>query len=169
MVPPLFSLYQQFTSFGRTIGSDNAAVWFWKRMSRSPQNKDLVSNVDVERSVKFCAAWNLKPSNGPFIVVTSTYPDESALTKGLPADTAVFQLGNMSADKISNLLYELVDDFVQNRRVATPAPDAPPQNPTQLVSLLEAVQRIVNNVGCAWTFKISAGPVSTEVHACQKK
>ena len=169
MTPPLFALYNQFKSFGRTIGGDHAAVWFWKKMSRSPLNDDLVSNVDVERSVKFCAAWNLKPSAGPHVVVTSTYPDESVLPKGLPANSAVFELGNMTADKISDLLAKVVDELVQNKPVATPAPAASPQNSTELVSLLQAVQRLVNNVGCAWTFKISAGPVSTEVHSCQQK
>jgi hypothetical protein len=163
----LYSLYDQFTSFGRTIGTDNLAVWFWKKTSAKLSNSALVSNVDVERSVRFCKAWSLTPSAGPHVVVTPTYPDESALSKGLPANTAVFELGNMKTVQISDLLAKLVDELLQNKRVEAPAAAAAPTS--GMISLLQAVQRIINNVGCAWTFKISAGPLATEVHSCQQK
>ena len=59
----LFHLYREFSSFGRTIGDDNLAVWFWKSKERS-DNPNLAENVDVERSVRYCKALGLKPSEG---------------------------------------------------------------------------------------------------------
>jgi hypothetical protein len=49
----LYALYQAFDRFGRTIGRDNAAVWFWKAR-RAADDPKLAENVDVERSVQFC-------------------------------------------------------------------------------------------------------------------
>jgi hypothetical protein len=74
----LNDLYRQFENFGRTIGDDNVAVWFWKPSGKAgaPEARD----VDVERSVRFCQAWKLKPSASPHVVVTSTYPDETHLS-----------------------------------------------------------------------------------------
>jgi hypothetical protein len=83
----LFSLYQKFQNFGRTIGDDHLAVWFWKD-TRIATDPNLAANVDVERSVRFCKALRLKPSEGPHIVIMASYPDES----NLPKDFASFQL-----------------------------------------------------------------------------
>src|SRR5439155_20203190 len=46
----LYSLYQMVRNFGRTIGDDNLAVWFWKETKRT-DDPNLADNVDVERSV----------------------------------------------------------------------------------------------------------------------
>src|SRR5260370_38038010 len=97
----LDDLYRQFKDFGRTIGDDNLAVWFWK--SRSVEtDRALAQNEDVERSVRLCEAWKLKPSAGPHLVVTSTYPDESHLTSGLAGNRAVYALGNMKPTDIAS-------------------------------------------------------------------
>lgn len=162
----LYGLYQQFENFGRTIGDDNAAVWFWKskRLARDPA---LAENVDVERSVRFCLAWKLKPSEGPHLVVTTVYPDESSLSSGLPKGSAVYGLGNMSPKEISGLLAKLTDELVEKGRV-----DSPPAAASQQalwVRLLNATQQTINSFGCAWTFKIEAGPVNADLHACKSE
>jgi hypothetical protein len=107
----LYALYQAFDRFGRTIGRDNAAVWFWKAR-RAADDPKLAENVDVERSVQFCQAWKLKPSEGPHLVVTTAYPDETNLSSGLPKGSAVYSLGNMSSKDISGLLANLTDELV---------------------------------------------------------
>ena len=91
----LLQLYRQFQSFGRAIGDDHAAVWFWKSNSYEHNDAALAQIVDVERSVRFCQAWKLIPSEGPHLVITSTYPDEAHLSTGLPKDSAVYKLGDM--------------------------------------------------------------------------
>ncbi len=160
----LYQLYQQFQDFGRTIGDDHVAVWFWKTRS-GIGDAALAKNVDVERSVRFCQAWKLTPSKGPHLVVTSTYPDEDALSSatGLPKNSAVFELGNMNPKEISDLLANLTDQLIAKGSVPDSTTNA---KPTLWVRLLEATQRTINNFGCAWSFKIDAGPVSADLHSC---
>jgi hypothetical protein len=160
----LFQLYKQFKNFGRTIGDDNAAVWFWKNTAPAIDST-LAQNVDVERSIRFCQTWKLTPSKGPHLVVTSTYPDEDALSAGLPANSAVFELGNMTPKQISDLLANLTDQLIAKGSVAASDPTAPTK-PDLWVRLLEATQRTINSFGCAWSFKIDAGPVSANLHSC---
>ncbi len=159
----LIDLYEQFDSFGSAIGDENAAVWFWKKDSDSHLSASLARNVDVQRSVRFCRAWNLKPSAGPHLVVTSTYPDESKLSSGLPKDSAVFEFGKMSSKEISDLLAKLADDLLEERHVAPVATEA---RSAWWVRLLEATQGELSSFVCAWSFKIDAGEVKAEVHSC---
>jgi hypothetical protein len=155
----LHELYQRFWNFGRTIGDDNLAVWFRKSAIPSHYRYPwLAQDVDVERSVRFCTAWKLEPSAGPHVVVTSTYPDETHLTSGLPEKSAVYELGNMSSKEISALLAGLTDKLIEGRGV----------EPVEAwVRLLAATQRTINKFGCAWRFEIHAGPVIANLHSCQ--
>lgn len=159
----LYALYSQFKNFGRTIGPDNDAVWFWLRDAHA--DSDLAKNVDVERSVRFCQAWKLKPSAGPHLVVTCTYPDESSLSSGTPKDTGVYELGNMKSNEIGHLLASLTDALLEMRgrsySLSTPN--------YFWEGLLESTQRLINSFGCAWSFKVDAGPVNASLQACQTK
>jgi hypothetical protein len=162
----LYKLYLQFQNFGRAIGEDHLAVWFWKALS-PVGDRDLAKNVDVERSIRFCQAWKLKPSAGPHLVVSSTYPDESELSAGLPKNSAVFELGKMAPKDISSLLAGITDELVERGRLDHPA--TPSEAPAGLwVRLLEAAQRTINTFGCAWSFKVEAGAVSADLHSCQR-
>jgi len=164
----LYGLYRQFQSFGRTIGDDNAAVWFWKEKRHVGADSSLAENVDVERSVRFCQAWKLTPSEGPHLVVTTVYPDESSLSAGLPKGSAVYGLGSMSPKDISALLAKLTDDLIGKGQLeSTPAAGTTPL--ALWVRLLDATQRTLNSFGCAWTFKLDAGPVNADLHACKSE
>ena len=162
----LYNLYMGFESFGRAIGDDNLAVWFWKSGERHSSVRPFASFVDVERSVRFCQAWKLKPTSGPHIVFLSTYPDENHLSSGLPKQSAVFALGAMKQSQISDLLGKLTDQLVLTGQVVSTAP-ADPQQLSPFVRLLQAVRQDINGFGCAWTFKVNAGPASADMHACQ--
>src|SRR6266850_8239395 len=85
----LLELYKQFQIFGDAIGRDNAAVWFRQPGNHEHSNAFLPTGVDIDRSIRFCEAWKLKPSEGPHIVIMSTYPDEAHLTSGLPKEHAL--------------------------------------------------------------------------------
>jgi hypothetical protein len=169
----LYDLYVQFQAFGRAIGDDNAAVWFWKSDGYERSDASLAKILDVERSVRFCQAWKLKPSEGPHLVITATYPDESHLAAGLSQDHAVYALANMSPPDISSLLAKLTDQLVVNGKVAASSNEVPPgaANRTPHVSLwvqlLAATQQTLNTFGCAWSFKVSAGPVSADLKSCK--
>src|ERR1017187_3075454 len=84
----LYRLYKEFGRFGQAIGDDNLAVWFWKH--QQVVDSKLAANIDIQRSDKFCTAFKLDQAHGPYLVVTSTYPDESNLSSGLPPNSAVF-------------------------------------------------------------------------------
>jgi hypothetical protein len=179
----LYNLYQQFLSFGRAIGNEHAAVWFWTSTSFTRSDAALAKIVDVERSAKFCQAWKLTPSEGPHLVITSTYPDESKLSSGPPPDTAVYKLGDMSPPDITKLLTSLTDQLIASGRVEAPAtalptsgneagggapvPPPPPPPPSLWVRLLAATQQTINTFGCAWSVKINAGPVSADLKSCK--
>jgi hypothetical protein len=157
----LFSLYQQFQNFGRTIGDDHLAVWFWKD-PKSPYDPNLAANVDVERSVRFCKALQLKPSQSPEIVIMANYPDES----NLPKEFAAFQLGLMSPTDISGLLAKLSDQLLLTGKL-DPTQTADVQG-RLWIRLLSAAQRVIGDFSCAWSLKIATGLLSAELHSCQK-
>ena len=154
----LFHLYREFSSFGRTIGDDNLAVWFWKSKERS-DNPNLAENVDVERSVRYCKALGLKPSEGPHLFVTSTYPDS---TKP-PKDFADFSLAKMSPGDVATLLLKVTDELVAHGRIGNQAEIA--GAPESIwVKLLEATQRTIGKFGCAWSLKVQTGFLTADLH-----
>jgi hypothetical protein len=159
----LKELHDAFRAFGETIGPDNAAVWFWKR-PYDPST--FTENLDVERSSKFCRAFGLQPSQGPYVFVTSTYPDETNLPTHLPPNSAYFALGDMQSPKISELLSHLADELVKGGPV-NPNSAAENVQPTGTwVRLLVAAQRTLKGFGCAWTFKMQAEGIEAQLHPC---
>ena len=164
----LTQLNKAFQAFGNTIGHDNLAVWFWKHQYQAATT--TLDDVDLERSSKFCAAYNLAPSKGPYIVVTSTYPDDSHGLGKLPPNSAWFQLGSMKPAEISDLLAALADKLVANKPLGQ-GDGAQPATETVAswdVRLLGAAQQLLNRLGCAWTFKIEAEGVKAEMQSCTR-
>jgi hypothetical protein len=167
----LVSLYSDFQLFGEAIGHKNAAIWFWKGFVPHTLYQILPANIDLDRSKKFCNAWHLAPEKGPYIVVTSQYPDEDRLTPISASDNAVFALGSMKRSDIESLL-EGLSGSIRNAKQEAPAtqPAQPGQTATQpsmWVTMLTAVQQTISKFGCAWTFKIDAGPVKADLQSCK--
>jgi hypothetical protein len=164
----LLDLYLQFHEFGRTIGNDNAAIWFLKSVS-THDDTGLSNNTDVERSVRLCRAWDLTPSEGPHLVIT-TYPDESLLSSRipphLPEKSAVYKLGTMSPEDISKLLAKITDGLVKRGQIEDLLSNPPSVAPPLWARLLEVTQQTIKSFGCAWSFKIDAGPVKADLHSC---
>jgi len=111
----LKKLYNQFEAFGKSIGPDHLAVWFW---SQNIRNDQYYKAVDVIRSAAFCAKLKLPPSKGPYLLVTTEYPGAGLLdTPGsvLPAkleNSEVLELNNLDAAEITRLLSALADKLV---------------------------------------------------------
>lgn len=158
----LYALYQQFQNFGRTIGDDHLAVWFWKD-KKYANDPNLAANVDVKRSARFCKALQLKPSESPHIVIMASYPDES----NLPQEFATFRLAKMTLPDVSGLLGKLSDQLLLQGKV-DPAAISEVQG-RLWIRLLSAAQQVIGNFGCAWSFKINTGVLSAELHSCQKQ
>jgi hypothetical protein len=162
----LAQLHKSFQAFGETIGRDNLAVWFWKH--RYDSSKTKLDDVDLERSSAFCSAYGLPPSHGPYIVVTSSYPDVSRPSGKLPPNSAWFELGAMKPSQISDLLARLADQLTANKMPQQDTGTPTAANLAWDVRLLAAAQGLLNRVGCAWTFKIEAAGVSAEVQSCTR-
>jgi hypothetical protein len=188
----LANLYHKFQAFGRSIGDDQAAIWFWRTNVRDGWENTMTASqaIDVERSIHFCQAWKLKPSEGPFLVVTAVCPDEKNLSNGVPDESAVFQLGSLTPTQISVLLSKLTDSLLMSGKVdaslSPPPPVTPPAGdsttsrtgehdpvPSAPVStalwvrMLAATQQIIGEFGCAVTLKINAGPLSADLNSCK--
>lgn len=100
-------LYDQFRALGRTIGSENAAVWFW---IRRPQWRTdaVIDNVDVERGVAYCQRFKLPPSGGPYVLTTTTYPESASDA----ADHSALALSGRNSEEIQKLLAALGDQLL---------------------------------------------------------
>jgi hypothetical protein len=97
-------LYEQFNAFGRAIGSEHAAVWFW---DKQPTTGSYVEAIDVERSVAYCSRHRLAPSGGPYLLLTDGHPDK----EGAKA-TMVLGLAAKTPAEIAQILESLTDDLV---------------------------------------------------------
>ena len=84
----LHDLYDRSRAFGRVIGKDHLAVWFWKR-DAPLHDPALAENVDVERAVAYCQMLKLKPSEGPFL--------RSSLSSPLRIDATILPLNGLPA------------------------------------------------------------------------
>ena len=96
----LSSLHASFEAFGRAIGDDNAAVWFWRIQ---PDMEDgLADDVDIERSAQICGQLGLLPSASPHIVLASKWD----------RDHFIISLGGLDAEGIKKVLTSLTDRVV---------------------------------------------------------
>jgi len=112
-------LYDQFEAFGKAIGRDHVAVWFWSQ--NIWQDSFFYKAVDVIRSAEFCEKLKLAPSGGPYILVTTEYPGTGLINDSstfLPTQLQHYytlSLNNRSADEVMQLLTRLADEIVANR------------------------------------------------------
>jgi hypothetical protein len=112
-------LYDQFQAFGRAIGPDNVAVWFWSQDNL--QDSIYYKAVDVIRSAEFCEKLQLAPSNGPYILVTTEYPGAGLINDSstfLPAKLksyCIISLNNKGADEVMRLLSRVADKITAAR------------------------------------------------------
>jgi hypothetical protein len=106
------ALYEQFMGFGRALGREHAALWFWNRVpTKIAGNPMLVSYVSANRHQAYCQKLGLDPFVGPHIVVTRTYPDLSAEI----VPDVVIAFDNLRPDDIDPLLRRLTGQIVQDR------------------------------------------------------
>jgi hypothetical protein len=111
----LGTLYRQFQAFGKAIGQDNLAVWFW---SQKPQRGELRDAMDTVRAAAFCKQLKLKPSEGPYVLVMTTYPGKCVMSDypgSFPqsgTNLLVIKLNGTDATATGRLLADLADKLV---------------------------------------------------------
>lgn len=160
----LEQLYYQFINFGRAIGDDHDAVWFWRSAVSLPNpGPGLGAKVDVERSAKFCKAFNIKPSSSPSVLITDTYPDPAKPSKKY----AVYELGGMKPNDISALLASVTDQLLLQGKVSPPTNDASVSDGI-FARLKLATEQLAHDFQCQFSFEITTGPVKTKVNPCPK-
>jgi hypothetical protein len=161
----LANLYRRFKSFGDAVGRDNLAVWFWKRQTPVDDTR-LAENVDVARSAEFCGVLQRAPSGGPYLVVTTAYPDLAAF----PKDRAIFELGGLQPADLAKLLNTLTDQLLLQRRVevagATAAGAAGGAASSLWIRLLESARQSMIGFGCKVKLQIDTGLLSAELREC---
>jgi hypothetical protein len=89
-------------------------VWF---LSEPLQANQFKKTVDVERSVAFCQSINLRPSEGPYVVVMREYPGKCIVSdpNSFPKKSVrflVIKLDGTGATKTGKLLDRLVDQLM---------------------------------------------------------
>ena len=96
-------LYRQYKAFGDAIGPRNLAIWFWKQSANAP-SADL---TDVSRSSQYCEKYKLLPSESPFVLITTQYPDEANV-----GDRYIVKLGGLDAKESALALAKLTDQIL---------------------------------------------------------
>src|SRR5262249_39650482 len=87
-----------------TTGRAHAAVWLYKDLSFGRDS------LDIDRHVRYCRKFGLRPSDGPFIVVTTINPDR--WTDDQPRVTISFS--GQSAGMVSKRIQRLNDAIAAN-------------------------------------------------------
>lgn len=103
----LLELWLNFNSFGRAIGRDHVAIWFWN--SSSPDFENLSEHLDVQRHAFYCQSFGLLPTESPHIVVTLMHPDEAAQMNALPEQHFVASMNGLGVEEAQKLVGTLAD------------------------------------------------------------
>jgi len=164
------NLYWQFKVFGDAIGKENLAVWFWREKA-STRDPRLAEKIDVARSAEYCRVLERKPSEGPFLVVTTAYPDLGAF----PRDRAIFEFGGADPTSLAKTLNWLTDRLLLEKKIdlarlaiekPSGQPASLPSEQNVLIQILEAGRRAIIGLGCSVKLSISAGFFNAETRGC---
>lgn len=114
----LVKLYDAYYMFAAVSGLRHAAVWF-ERKPTSSEEKYRVDDLDIERSARYCEVFQLPPSGGPYVVVTTTHPDRwqpSLPTNGNKGDPAIIlAFDDLNPGQAIDLLSKLNDQLAKNK------------------------------------------------------
>jgi hypothetical protein len=125
---------------------------------------NLAEYVDVERSAEFCKVAGLRPTEGPFVVVTSDYPSlESFPDEG---HRSVIALGGREPKALENLLGDLTDSLLLTGKV-DPG-NYPVLGDPLWQRLLDAARSSLVEFGCGVAPKIKVSVVSVELIGCPR-
>jgi hypothetical protein len=114
----LVDLQVRYIAFGKTTGPAHAAVWFEPFIPSLIREDGKVlswsivpGSVDIEQNIEYCRRFNLIPSDGPHIVVTTIHPDR--WQAGDPA--VVLAFAGRAARDIQAQLSKLNDQIAAGR------------------------------------------------------
>jgi hypothetical protein len=158
----LKGLYAQFEAFGRAIGDDNAAVWFFKKLPEA--GRSIAEDTDVERCVRYVQLYGLKASRSPLILVVAAKPDEGktaypSLEKKLDS-YYVIEMNGLSAGRQSQVIAELTDQFVAQHMSAKAFASMDQWN--LIHRTIAAVSKPIAEIAQHISIKFKSGPFEME-------
>lgn len=103
----LRDLQVRYKAFGDTTGPRHAAVWFESVVA----GRQVTGSIDVNRNVEYCGKFQLVPSEGPHVVVTTVHPDQWKLGDS----KIVLAFAGRSAQDIQDQLSKLNDQVAAQR------------------------------------------------------
>ena len=116
----------------------------------------VADNVDVARASAFCAKSKLKPNSGPYLIFTTTYPDENAA----PSAFSVIELGS-TADQIGRLLERLGNQLVTDGSSKT-GNSCTRRAPTIRNAWYDATRHALSSLGFAFPVSVRTPTLSLE-------
>jgi len=143
------SLWPEFTGFGRAIGDNHLAVWFWRQEPRWG-TEELVEDLDVERAARYCDTYGLRPSRSPHVLVTTTYPTVDERVE----EYIVLELAGAEPGEIGDFLGELADALF-----ADDLSSLDPKSGGFWASLFEKIRGPIRRLGNDITITIESGPL----------
>jgi hypothetical protein len=129
----IVALFEQYRAFGDAIGPRNLAIWFWKEPAPEPS----AELTDVSRSSEYCERFKLLPSNSPYVLVTTQYPDAQEV-----GDYFFVRLNGLDSADSADLLAKLTDQLL-----VTGLDQAGLDASTRWQRSLAAVIAVVSSVG----------------------
>lgn len=146
------TMWRAFTGFGRAIGDDHLAVWFWRRAPRWG-GEELVEDVDVERATRYCDLYDLLPSRSPHVLVTTSYPTLEERVE----EYGTVELAGAEPGEITQFMISLADALY-----ADDLARLDPQTETFWFRLFEAIRAPIRRLGEDVAVTIESGPLKLE-------
>lgn len=148
----LENMWQAFTGFGRAIGDDHLAVWFWRRQPRWG-TEELVEDVDVERATRYCDLYDLLPSRSPHVLVTTSHPSLDHRVE----EYGTVELAGAEPVEIEQFMVSLADALY-----AGDIASLDPQTESFWFRLFQALRAPIRRLGEDVSITIQSGPLQLE-------
>jgi hypothetical protein len=148
----LENMWQAFTGFGRAIGDNHLAVWFWRRQPRWG-SAELVEDVDVERATRYCDLYDLRPSRSPHVLVTTSYPT----LEGRVEEFGTVELAGGDPQEIEQFLISLADALY-----ADDIASLVPGSESFWFRLFQAIRAPIRRLGEDVSVSIHSGPLQLQ-------
>lgn len=145
-------MWQAFTGFGRAIGDDHLAVWFWRRQP-TWDTEELVEHVDVERATRYCQLYDLLPSRSPHVLVTTSHPNPDQRV----AEYGTVELAGAEPAEIEQFLISLADALY-----AGDIASLDPQTESFWFRLYQALRAPIRRLSEDVSVTIESGPLKLE-------
>lgn len=116
----LARLNRAYFNFAIVTGPRHAAAWFVRpRGAATPADQpNVIGDLDIERSAAYCDRFQLPPSGGPYVVVTTVHPDRwQPAAAGQPASDPLLAISmdSVPSAQAAELLTELNDQLQRNQ------------------------------------------------------